>query len=126
MLLLEVHQAIECLDFVPFGQHQLRAVVEPQVPTPLTDTYRGNHPLLQFGAIGQRIDQRRGGNRRAGTNHQRKLMEFSEVLVGHQLAIAIDQREPALVLPDRKRPPLFQKDDDGSGQTPLDSGLIDP
>ena len=58
------------------------------------------------GLRGQRIDQRRRGGRGARPDHQRQLPEMRDVLVGHHLAVAVDQHEPALVLPDGERAAL--------------------
>ena len=42
------------------------------------------------------------------------------------LAVAVDQHELALVLPDRERAALLQSHDDGAGQAPLDGGVLAP
>ena len=73
VLLLKLHQPIERHDLVALRQHHVGAVGEPQVPTPLADAHRGDDALLQFGTIGQRVDQRGGGGGRARPDDQRKL-----------------------------------------------------
>ena len=98
----------------------------PQVPASFADAHRGDDALLQIGAVGQRVDQRGGGGRRAGADDERKLAEFGDVLVGDDLAGAIDQHEFGLVLPDGERTALLQDDDDGAGQPALDGGVLHP
>ena len=126
VLLLKLHQPIERRDLVSLRQHHIGAVVEPQVPAPLADAHRGDDALLQVGTIGQRVDQHGGGSRRARADDERKLAEFGDVLVGDDLAVAVDQHELALVLPDGERTAFLQEDDDGAGQPALDGGVLHP
>jgi hypothetical protein len=51
VLLLQLHQASDCLDLMTFRQHHISAVVEPQVPATLADTHRGGDALLQIWMI---------------------------------------------------------------------------
>ena len=66
--------------------------------------------FCRSGRSAQRVDQRRGGGRRAGADDQRQLAEFGDVLVGDDLAAAVDHDEFAVVLPDGERAALLQDD----------------
>ena len=55
-----------------------------------------------------------------------RLAELRDVLIGHDLAVAVDQHEFALVLPDRERPALLQLHHDRAGQPALDRRVLAP
>ena len=64
-----------------FRQHHVDAVVHVQVPAPLADAHRGDDRFCKRGPLGQRIQQRRGGGRRAGADDQRQMVELRDILV---------------------------------------------
>ena len=111
----------------PSGSMHVGTVVHAQVPAPLAHPHRGDHAALDLRPGAERVDQRRRRRRRAepttsGSWRRTRRRRESVTVV----AVAVDQHELAVVLPDGERPALLELHHDGAGQAALDGRALHP
>ncbi len=84
-------------------QPHVDAVVEAQVPAPLADEHGRGHPLLQLRLLRQQVEQALGALRRVVAHDHQQLGVVAQVRGLDHLAVAADQEQLLLALPQRQR-----------------------
>ena len=111
---------------VAFRQHDVSAALHQQVPAAPADAHRGHHARCKAGSRVSASSSGAAACGRAGADHQRQLAELRNVLMCDDLAVAIDQHEFAVVLPDGEGPAFLQVHHDGAGQAAFHRRVLDP
>ena len=121
-----VGQVMERSADVAFRQTDDDAV--GQVKVPAASSYPG-------GGV-DALEQRRNGAEmaeqflrmlgRVGADDLEQVVVAAQFALGQDLAVAVDQGQLAVALPQRHRAALVQLDEDGVGQASLDRGVGDP
>ena len=114
-----------CFD-VGFGQADVEAVAQPQIPAPLGDQDRSPHLVAQIRiALEQRQDLL-GARRRAHAHHQRQAQQAGIDVGLEHGPVAGDHRDAAVLLPQREGLALLDADLQPIGIELEDRGIRDP
>jgi hypothetical protein len=111
---------------IGFGQIDVDAVVEVQVPAPPADAHGGRHALQQLRLGFQQGDQGACVRGRIVADHDEPIGKARGIRARDLRAFGVDHDEAALALPQGERDALFDAHEDRVGQAPFDGNAPHP